>query len=104
MSHSLIKLFTAQVPYLDGQSTSQTPEHFDANPGIGEVPDTTGADHDSTALIGLRFDWKSLNKPIATKAGVVDIERRLVNRVFGSKLDPAISRDAMQVCERFEKA
>jgi hypothetical protein len=55
-------------------------------------------------LIKARFAWNTPNKPVASKAGVVEIQRRLVKRVLGGELDPTIRLDALALCEGFQQA
>src|SRR6266850_3261 len=56
--HALIQFVFPEMPELHRQPTAQPAQHINANPGIGEVFDSTAADHDTpaTVLIGIRRD------------------------------------------------
>src|SRR5829696_250871 len=74
---------------------SEPAEHLDADPRIGEIFDSAGANHDPTPMETIRITADIADKFITSLPGAVQVERLLIVRIQRRRRDTLCRSDAL---------
>ena len=93
--HPLVQFFPAQMPQLNGQRASKPAQHLQADPGIHKIACPAGADHDAVSSEAARIGGNGLEESFRGRSGIVDVQRRRIERFWSAGADCIAGRPGL---------